>query len=328
VTRTRRAAATDDGPPHNPGGHLVASVDPVRAYLQLIGRTALLSAAEEIEIAQRIEVGLYAAQRLDRPADEFPDTSATTRDLRWLARDGARAKAHLIEANLRLVASVAKRYSGRGIPFLDLVQEGNIGLIRAVEKFDYAKGYKFSTYATWWIRQAISRSLADQSRIIRIPVHVGELLSKLYLRRRELLVQLGRDPTIEELAAEMSISPEKVREVEQHAREPLSLDLTLGHENDTSIGDLIQDTGAIVADEAAASAILRNEIRAVLDTLTEREANILRLRFGFTDGRPHTLDEISRIHGVTRERIRQIEARTMTKLRHPSRTGSLRDYLV
>jgi RNA polymerase primary sigma factor len=328
VNRTGSAPLTTDDPRHDADERMVASVDPVRAYLQLIGRTALLSAAEEIELAQRVEVGLYAAHRLGRPAEEFPATAATTRDLRWLARDGVRAKAHLIEANLRLVASVAKRYAGRGMPFLDLVQEGNIGLIRAVEKFDYTKGFKFSTYATWWIRQAISRSLADQARIIRIPVHVGELLSKLYLRRRDLLVQLGRDPTVEELATEMSISPEKVREIEHYAREPISLDLTLGHENDASLGDLIQDAGAIVADDAAASVILRNEIRAVLATLSEREANILRLRFGFTDGRPHTLDEISRIHGVTRERIRQIEARTMTKLRHPSRTGSLRDYLV
>jgi RNA polymerase primary sigma factor len=326
VSRPRRAPTADDGP-HDADEHLVAAIDPVRAYLRLIGRTALLSAAEEIELAQRIEVGVYAARRLSRPAEEFPATNATARDLRWLARDGVRAKAHLIEANLRLVASVAKRYSGRGMPFLDLVQEGNIGLIRAVEKFDYAKGYKFSTYATWWIRQAISRSLADQARIIRIPAHVGELLSKLYLRRRDLLVQLGRDPTVDELAAEMSISAARVREIEHYGREPISLDLTLGHENDTSLGDLIQDTGAVIADDAAASAVLRNEIRAVLATLSEREADILRLRFGFTDGRPHTLDEISRVHGVTRERIRQIEARTMTKLRHPSRTGGLRDYL-
>jgi RNA polymerase primary sigma factor len=320
VNRTELALTTDE--------QLVASVDPVRAYLQLIGRTALLSAAEEIELAQRIEVGVYAARRLSRPGEEFPATTASTRDLRWLARDGMRAKAHLIEANLRLVASVAKRYAGRGIPFLDLVQEGNIGLIRAVEKFDYAKGYKFSTYATWWIRQAVSRSLADQARVIRIPVHVGELLSKLYLRRRDLLVQLGREPTVDELAAEMVISPSKVREIEQYAREPLSLDLTLGQENDASLGDLIQDTNAVIADEAAAFAILQNEVRAVLSTLSEREASILRLRFGFTDGRPHTLDEISRVYGVTRERIRQIEARTMTKLRDPSRTSSLRDYLT
>jgi RNA polymerase primary sigma factor len=326
VSRTTGAPQTDDGP-LGADEHPVA-VDPVRAYLQVIGRTALLSAAEEIELAQRIEVGVFAAERLRRPVEDFPATTATMQDLRWLARDGARAKTHLIEANLRLVTSVAKRYSGRGLPFLDLVQEGNIGLIRAVEKFDYTKGFKFSTYATWWIRQAISRCLADQARTIRIPVHVGELLSKLYLRRRDLLVQLGRDPTVDELAADMSVKAARIREIEHHAREPISLDGALGHENDTSLGDLIQDTGAVVADEAAASAILRNEIRAVLATLTVREADILRLRFGFADGRPHTLDEVSRVHGVTRERIRQIEARTMTKLRHPSRAAGLRDYLT
>ncbi len=320
MSRTGRVPLTDD--------HLVASVDPVRAYLRLIGRTALLSATEEIELAQRIEVGLYAAQRLSRPAEEFPVTDATAPDLRWLARDGMRAKSHLIEANLRLVASVAKRYSGRGIPFLDLVQEGNIGLIRAVEKFDYTKGFKFSTYATWWIRQAISRGLAEQARIIRIPVHVSELLSRLHVRRRELLVRLGREPTADELAVELEITPDRVREIQDYTREPISLDLTLGHENDTSLGDLIHDANAVVADDAAASGILQDEIRAVLATLTEREAGILRLRFGFVDGRPHTLDEISRIYGVTRERIRQIEARTMAKLRHPSRTSSLREYLM
>jgi RNA polymerase primary sigma factor len=320
VSRPERAPLTDD--------HLVATVDPVRAYLRLIGRTALLSAIEEIELAQRIEVGLYAAQRLSQPAEEFPDTVATARELRWLARDGALAKTHLIEANLRLVASVAKRYTGRGTPFLDLIQEGNIGLIRAVEKFDYTKGFKFSTYATWWIRQAISRGLAEQARIIRIPVHVSELLSRLHSRRRELLVRLGREPTVEELAVELELSPARVREIQEYTREPLSLDLTLGHENDTSIGDLIQDTNAIVADDAALAGLLEDEIGAVLATLTEREAGILRLRFGFTDGRPHTLDEISRVYGVTRERIRQIEARTMAKLRHPSRTRSLREYLT
>ena len=320
MSRPERAPLTDD--------HLVATVDPVRAYLRLIGRTALLSAIEEIELAQRIEVGVYAAQRLSRPAEEFPDTVASTRELRWLARDGLRAKTHLIEANLRLVASVAKRYTGRGTPFLDLVQEGNIGLIRAVEKFDYTKGFKFSTYATWWIRQAISRGLAEQARIIRIPVHVSELLSRLHSRRRELLVRLGREPTVEELAVELELSPARVREIQEYTREPLSLDLTLGHENDTSIGDLIQDTNAIVADDAALAGLLEDEIGAVLATLTEREAGILRLRFGFTDGRPHTLDEISRVYGVTRERIRQIEARTMAKLRHPSRTRSLREYLT
>jgi RNA polymerase primary sigma factor len=327
VTRPGRARQRIDDPT-GAGDHLVASVDPVRAYLRVIGRTALLSAAEEIELAQRIEVGVYAAHRLSRPAEEFPVTTATTRDLRWLARDGMRAKSHLIEANLRLVASVAKRYTGRGIPFLDLIQEGNIGLIRAVEKFDYTKGYKFSTYATWWIRQAVSRGLAEQARVIRIPVHVGELLNKLYLRHRELLVRLGREPTVDELAVELAISVDRVHEIQQYAREPISLDLTIGHENDTSIGDLIQDANAVIADDAAASGLLQDEIRSVLATLTEREASILRLRFGFTDGRAHTLDEISRVYGVTRERIRQIEARTMTKLRHPSRAGSLRDYLA
>ncbi len=320
MSRPERPPLTDD--------HLVASVDPVRAYLRLIGRTALLSAIEEIELAQRIEVGVYAAQRLSRPAEEFPDTVATTRELRWLARDGMRAKSHLIEANLRLVASVAKRYSGRGIPFLDLVQEGNIGLIRAVEKFDYTKGFKFSTYATWWIRQAISRGLAEQARIIRIPVHVSELLSRLHVRRRELLVRLGREPTADELAVELEITPDRVREIQDYTREPISLDLTLGHENDTSLGDLIHDANAVIADDAALAGLLEDEIRAILDTLTEREAGILRLRFGFTNGRPHTLDEISRVYGVTRERIRQIEARTMAKLRHPSRTRSLREYLT
>ena len=320
MSRPERTPLTED--------HLVASVDPVRAYLRLIGRTALLSAIEEIELAQRIEVGLYAAQRLSRPAEEFPDTVATARELRWLARDGLRAKTHLIEANLRLVASVAKRYTGRGTPFLDLIQEGNIGLIRAVEKFDYTKGFKFSTYATWWIRQAISRGLAEQARIIRIPVHVSEILTRLHSRRRELLVRLGREPTAEELAVELELSPARVREIQEYTREPLSLDLTLGHENDTSIGDLIQDSNAVVADDAALAGLLEDEIRAILDTLTEREAGILRLRFGFTNGRPHTLDEISRVYGVTRERIRQIEARTMAKLRHPSRTRSLREYLT
>jgi RNA polymerase primary sigma factor len=320
MSRPERPPLTDD--------HLVASVDPVRAYLRLIGRTALLSAIEEIELAQRIEVGVYAAQRLSRPGEEFPDTVATTRELRWLARDGMRAKSHLIEANLRLVASVAKRYSGRGIPFLDLVQEGNIGLIRAVEKFDYTKGFKFSTYATWWIRQAISRGLAEQARIIRIPVHVSELLSRLHVRRRELLVRLGREPTADELAVELEITPDRVREIQDYTREPISLDLTLGHENDTSLGDLIHDANAVIADDAALAGLLEDEIRAILDTLTEREAGILRLRFGFTNGRPHTLDEISRVYGVTRERIRQIEARTMAKLRHPSRTRSLREYLT
>jgi RNA polymerase primary sigma factor len=308
--------------------NLVGSVDPVRAYLQSIRKAALLTAAEEVDLAKRIEVGLYAVQLLHGPADCLPTSAATMRDLQWLARDGRRAKTHLLEANLRLVVSVAKRYTGRGMAFLDLIQEGNIGLIRAVEKFDYTKGYKFSTYAVWWIRQAVSRAVADKARTIRIPVHVVELINKLRQRRQELLAQHGREPTADELAVELAITPEKVLEIQHYAREPLSLDLDLGPENDTRLGDVIQDTDAVVAVDAATTVILQNEIRALLTTLSEREAGIVRLRFGLADGQTHTLDEISRIYGVTRERIRQIEARTMAKLRHPSRAGGLRDYLT
>ncbi len=317
-----------DGRTPGTGRDLVASVDSVRAYLQGIGRVALLTAAEEVELAKRIEVGVYADQRLRHPAEEFPSTTASSRDLQWLVRDGHRAKAHLLEANLRLVVSVAKRYAGRGMAFLDLIQEGNIGLIRAVEKFDYAKGYKFSTYATWWIRQAISRAMSDQRRTIRLPAHVAEAVTKLDRLRRGLLVQLGREPTPAELAVELGTTPEKVLEIQHHAREPLSLDNTVGPEGNSRLGDLLEDTGAIVAVDAATAVMLQAEIRAVLTTLSEREAGIVRLRFGLTGGRPHTLDEISRVYGVTRERIRQIESTTMTKLRHPSRARSLRDYLT
>jgi RNA polymerase primary sigma factor len=306
----------------------VVSADPVRGYLRHIGRSALLTAAEEVDLAQRIEVGLYAAERLRRPPADFPDSAATTRDLQWLARDGRQAKTRLLEANLRLVVSVAKRYTGRGLPFLDLIQEGNIGLIRAVEKFDYTKGYKFSTYATWWIRQAVSRAMADQSRTIRLPAHVAEIVGSLQRLRRELLVELGREPTADELAVALGITPERVLEIQQHTRAPISLDLTVGDETTTRLGDLIEDTEAVVAVDAATAAVLRVEIHAVLATLSEREAGIIRLRFGFTGGRPHTLDEISRIYGVTRERIRQIEAKTMSKLRHPARAHALRDYLT
>jgi RNA polymerase primary sigma factor len=321
MSLSRRAPMAADDQPE-------ASIDPVRVYLRLIGRSALLSAAEEIELAKRIEVGLYAAQRLRRPPGEFPANPVARRDLRLLAHDGMRAKTNLIEANLRLVVSVAKRYTGRGVPFLDLVQEGNLGLIRAVEKFDYVKGFKFSTYATWWIRQAISRGLADQARVIRIPVHMGELLSRLHLRHRALLVQLGREPTVDELAVELAISPAKVQEIQQYTRDTLSLDLALGQDNDTRLGDLIEDANAVIADDAATARILQDEIQAVLATLSEREADIVRLRFGFADGRPRTFDEISKIYGVTRERIRQIEASTLIKLRHPTRARSLRHYLV
>ena len=305
-----------------------AAVDPVRAYLQSIGRVALLTAAEEVDLAKRIEVGLYATQRLDHPDWHLASVPVSRRDLQWLARDGDRARTNLLEANLRLVVSVAKRYAGRGMAFLDLVQEGNIGLIRAVEKFDYAKGYKFSTYATWWIRQAISRAMADKRRTIRLPTHVAELVMKLERQRRVLLVQLGREPTPADLAADLGMTAEQVVEMQRLARDPVSLDATVGPDGTASIGDLIEDTGAVVAADAAIEVLLQDEIRSVLTTLTEREASIVRLRFGLTGGRPHTLDEISRVHGVTRERIRQIEARTMTKLRHPSRARSLRDYLT
>jgi RNA polymerase primary sigma factor len=318
---------TDDRP-HDGEADLVASVDSVRLYLRHIGRANLLTAAEEVDLAKRIEVGLYASERLLRPAERFPISSATTQDLQWLARDGRWAKTRLLEANLRLVVSVAKRYTGRGMAFLDLIQEGNIGLIRAVEKFDYTKGYKFSTYATWWIRQAVSRAVADQSRTIRIPAHTSEIIGRLHRLRRELLLELGREPTVAELAVAVGITPERVLEIQQHTRAPISLDVPLGEEGDTSLGDLLEDAGAVVAVDAAISAVLQTEIRAVLATLSEREAGILRLRFGFTGGRPHTLDEISRIYGVTRERVRQIEARTLTKLQHPARVHTLRDYLT
>jgi RNA polymerase primary sigma factor len=318
---------TDDHPPDG-GAELTASVDPVRLYLRHIGRTGLLSAAEEVDLAKRIEVGVYAAERLRRPDEQFPISSASAEDLQCLVRDGQWAKTRLLEANLRLVVSVAKRYTGRGMAFLDLIQEGNIGLIRAVEKFDYTKGYKFSTYATWWIRQAVSRAMADQSRTIRVPAHTSEILGRMFRLRRELLVELGRDPTVAELAVALGMPPERVVELQQQARVPVSLDAPVGEEDGARIGDLIEDTGAVVAVDAAISAVLQTEIAAVLATLSEREAGILRLRFGFTGGRPHTLDEISKIYGVTRERIRQIEARTISKLKHPARAHTLRDYLT
>ena len=305
-----------------------AVVDPVRAYLQRIGRVALLTAAEEVELAKRIEVGLYAARRLDHPDADLASASASRRDLQWLARDGDRARTRLLEANLRLVVSVAKRYAGRGMAFLDLVQEGNVGLIRAVEKFDYVKGYKFSTYATWWIRQAVSRAMSDKRRTIRLPAHIAEAVTKLERQRRVLVVQLGREPTAADLAVDLGMSPEQVVEIQRLAREPVSLDETIGVDGDASIGDLIEDASAVIAVDAAIELQLQDEVRAVLATLSEREASIVRLRFGLTGGRPHTLDEISRVHGVTRERIRQIEARTMVKLRNTCRSRSLREYLT
>jgi RNA polymerase primary sigma factor len=307
---------------------LTASADSVRAYLKQIGKVPLLNAEQEVELAKRIEAGLYATERL-RAAEESEEALQTTlrRDLLWITRDGDRAKNHLLEANLRLVVSLAKRYTGRGMAFLDLIQEGNLGLIRAVEKFDYTKGYKFSTYATWWIRQAITRAMADQARTIRIPVHMVEVINKLGRIQRELLQDLGREPTPEELAKEMDISPEKVLEIQQYAREPISLDQTIGDEGDSQLGDFIEDSEAVVAVDAVSFSLLQDQLQQVLQTLSEREAGVVRLRFGLTDGQPRTLDEIGQVYGVTRERIRQIESKTMSKLRHPSRSQVLRDYL-
>jgi RNA polymerase primary sigma factor len=307
---------------------LIASADSVRAYLQQISKVALLTADQEVQLAQRIEAGLYAAERLSR-AQDTTETLAPQlqQDLRWVVRDGQRAKTHLLEANLRLVVSVAKRYTGRGMPLLDLIQEGNLGLMRAMEKFDYTRGYKFSTYATRWIRQSITRAMADQTRTIRIPVHLNEVINTLGHLTRDLLHDLGREPTPEELARAMDITPKRVLEIQHYAREPLSLDQTIGTEGDSQLGEFIQDSEAVLAVDAVSFTLLQEHLHAVLATLSKREANIIRLRFGLIDGQPRTLDEISHVYGVTRERIRQIVAKTMTKLRHPSRSQTLRDYL-
>jgi RNA polymerase primary sigma factor len=307
---------------------MTASADSVRAYLKQIGKVALLNAEEEVELAKRIEAGLYAAERMRIIAEKNEKLPIQMRrDLNWIIRDGERAKNHLLEANLRLVVSLAKRYTGRGMAFLDLIQEGNLGLIRAVEKFDYTKGYKFSTYATWWIRQAITRAMADQARTIRIPVHMVEVINKLGRIQRELLQDLGREPTPEELAKEMDITPDKVLEIQQYAREPISLDQTIGDEGDSQLGDFIEDSEAVIAVDAVSFTLLQDQLQSVLQTLSEREAGVVKLRFGLTDGQPRTLDEIGQVYGVTRERIRQIESKTMSKLRHPSRSQVLRDYL-
>ncbi|WP_459611656.1 RNA polymerase sigma factor [Corynebacterium urogenitale] len=307
---------------------LTASADSVRAYLKQIGKVALLNAEQEVSLAKRIEAGLYASYRLQEIKESGEKLSPMNRrDLREIERDGQRAKNHLLEANLRLVVSLAKRYTGRGMAFLDLIQEGNLGLIRAVEKFDYVKGYKFSTYATWWIRQAITRAMADQARTIRIPVHMVEVINKLGRIQRELLQDLGREPTPEELAKEMDISVDKVLEIQQYAREPISLDQTIGDEGDSQLGDFIEDSEAVVAVDAVSFTLLQDQLQDVLHTLSEREAGVVKLRFGLTDGMPRTLDEIGQVYGVTRERIRQIESKTMSKLRHPSRSQVLRDYL-
>jgi RNA polymerase primary sigma factor len=307
---------------------LTASTDSVRAYLKLIGRVKLLTAEEEVDLARRIEAGLYAGHKLQEAVEGSGRMAIQVRrDLTWIVRDGERAKDHLLEANLRLVVSLAKRYTGRGMAFLDLIQEGNLGLIRAVEKFDYTKGFKFSTYATWWIRQAITRAMADQARTIRIPVHMVEVINKLGRMQREMLQELGREPTPEELAKEMDITPEKVVEIQQYAREPISLDQTIGDEGDSQLGDFIEDSEAVVAVDAVSFTLMQDQLTSVLQTLSEREAGVVRLRFGLTDGQPRTLDEIGQVYGVTRERIRQIESKTMSKLRHPSRSQVLRDYL-
>ncbi|GAA2173514.1 hypothetical protein GCM10009846_15810 [Agrococcus versicolor] len=301
-----------------------ATADPVKDYLKQIGKVPLLNAAEEVDLAMRIEAGLFAEERL---AGDEKLAPKLTRELRSIARDGKRAKSHLLGANLRLVVSLAKRYTGRGMQFLDLIQEGNLGLIRAVEKFDYTKGFKFSTYATWWIRQAITRAMADQARTIRIPVHMVEVINKLARVQRQMLQDLGREPTPEELARELDMTPEKVVEVQKYGREPISLHTPLGEDGDSEFGDLIEDTEAVVPADAVGFTMLQRQLESLLDSLSEREAGVIKMRFGLGDGMPKTLDQIGDTFGVTRERIRQIESKTMAKLRHPSRSQALRDYL-
>lgn len=301
-----------------------ATADPVKDYLKQIGKVSLLNAQQEVDLAKRIEAGLYAEHKLA----ENPDMDKELKKaMRWVVHDGKRAKNHLLEANLRLVVSLAKRYTGRGMLFLDLIQEGNLGLIRAVEKFDYSKGFKFSTYATWWIRQAITRAMADQARTIRIPVHMVEVINKLARVQRQMLQDLGREPTPEELGKELDMTPEKVIEVQKYGREPISLHTPLGEDGDSEFGDLIEDSEAVVPADAVSFTLLQEQLHSVLDTLSEREAGVVAMRFGMTDGQPKTLDEIGKVYGVTRERIRQIESKTMSKLRHPSRSQVLRDYL-
>ncbi|MDP9869533.1 RNA polymerase primary sigma factor [Streptosporangium brasiliense] len=323
----------DDHSPISPTAGAGASADVVKDYLQRIGRVGLLSAEQEVELAQRIEVGVFAAERLGlhggpdgraTPAEMPADMRA---ELQWLSDDGHRAKDHLLEANLRLVVSIAKRHTGRGMAFADLIQEGNLGLIRAVEKFDYTKGFKFSTYATWWIKQAVTRALADQARTIRIPVHMVEVINKVARVQRQMLVALGREPSPDELATELEMPVDKVVEVQKYGREPISLHTPLGAEGDTEFGDVIEDSEAIAPEEAVAFTLLQQQLHAVLGTLPEREAGVMRLRFGLADGQPKTLDEIGKVYGVTRERIRQIESKTMAKLRHPVRAQALRDYM-
>ncbi|MFC7848999.1 RNA polymerase sigma factor [Arthrobacter sp. NPDC057388] len=317
--------ADDDDAPVQQVMSAGATADPVKDYLKQIGKVALLNAEQEVDLALRIEAGLFAEEKI--AADDGSMDPKYKRELEFIIHDGKRAKNHLLEANLRLVVSLAKRYTGRGMLFLDLIQEGNLGLIRAVEKFDYTKGFKFSTYATWWIRQAITRAMADQARTIRIPVHMVEVINKLARVQRQMLQDLGREPTPEELALELDMTPEKVVEVQKYGREPISLHTPLGEDGDSEFGDLIEDSEAVVPADAVSFTLLQEQLHSVLDTLSEREAGVVAMRFGLTDGQPKTLDEIGKVYGVTRERIRQIESKTMSKLRHPSRSQVLRDYL-
>jgi len=303
-----------------------ATADPVKDYLKQIGKVALLNAEQEVSLALRIEAGLFSEEKLSNMTTS-QKTTKLARELHEIAKDGHRAKNHLLGANLRLVVSLAKRYTGRGMQFLDLIQEGNLGLIRAVEKFDYTKGFKFSTYATWWIRQAITRAMADQARTIRIPVHMVEVINKLARVQRQMLQDLGREPTPEELARELDMTPEKVVEVQKYGREPISLHTPLGEDGDSEFGDLIEDTEAVVPADAVGFTMLQRQLESLLESLSEREAGVIRMRFGLGDGMPKTLDQIGDTFGVTRERIRQIESKTMAKLRHPSRSQALRDYL-
>ena len=315
-------------PSGNPKRRVIAAgatADPVKDYLKQIGRVSLLNAEQEVDLSERIEAGLYAQHLLDTESEgmEFK----RKRELKWAAPDGKKAKDHLLEANLRLVVSLAKRYTGRGMLFLDLIQEGNLGLIRAVEKFDWKKGFKFSTYATWWIRQAITRAMADQARTIRVPVHMVEVINKLSRVQRQMLQDLGREPTPDELARELDMPVEKVQEVQKYGREPISLHTPLGEDGDSEFGDLIEDTDAIAPSDAVAFSLLQEQFKQVLETLSPREAGVIKMRYGLEDGQPKTLDDIGRVYGVTRERIRQIESKTMSKLRHPSRSQTLRDFL-
>ena len=315
-------------PSGNPKRRVIAAgatADPVKDYLKQIGRVSLLNAEQEVDLSERIEAGLYAQHLLDTESDQMD--FKRKRELKWAANDGRRAKDHLLEANLRLVVSLAKRYTRRGMLFLDLIQEGNLGLIRAVEKFDWKKGFKFSTYATWWIRQAITRAMADQARTIRVPVHMVEVINKLSRVQRQMLQDLGREPTPDELARELDMPVEKVQEVQKYGREPISLHTPLGEDGDSEFGDLIEDTDAIAPSDAVAFSLLQEQFRQVLETLSPREAGVIKMRYGLEDGQPKTLDDIGRVYGVTRERIRQIESKTMSKLRHPSRSQTLRDFL-